>query len=153
MDERYMKKALILARWAIKKDEVPIGCIIVDNESGKIIAAAHNLRNTKKNTLYHAEIIAIHQASKHIGDWRLDKCTMYITIEPCPMCAGAILQARIPRLVYGAKSPKAGAAGSIINILQNPAFNHQLDIKCGVMEQKCSLIMSNFFKSSRFIKG
>jgi len=147
MDEFYMKKALELAGAARAMNEVPIGCVIV--AEGKIIGEGHNLRNNKKNTLYHAEIIAIDQASQHLGDWRLENCTIYVTIEPCPMCAGAILQARIPRLVYGAASPKAGAVGSIINLLANPAFNHQVEVTTGVLEAECSAIVSNFFQSSR----
>lgn len=142
-----MQEALKLAEAAHIMDEVPIGCVIVHND--KIIGTGHNLRNTRKNTLYHAEIIAIDAASKHIDDWRLENCTMYVTIEPCPMCAGAILQARIPRLVYGAASPKAGAVGSIINLLENPAFNHQVQITTGVLGAECSAIVSNFFQKSR----
>ena len=142
-----MQEALKLAQAACAMDEVPIGCVIVHN--GEIIGTGHNLRNTKKNTLYHAEIIAIDEASGRIGDWRLENCTMYVTIEPCPMCAGAILQARIPRLVYGAASPKAGAVGSIVNLLDNPAFNHQVEVTAGVLEAECSAIVSDFFQSSR----
>ena len=142
-----MQQALNQAQIAAKMDEVPIGCVIVHD--GKIIGHGHNLRNTKKNTLYHAEISAIDAASKHLGDWRLENCTIYVTIEPCPMCAGAILQARIPRLVYGAPSPKAGAAGSIINLLDNPAFNHQVGVISGVLEAECSAIVSIFFQKSR----
>ena len=142
-----MKKALELAEAAHAMNEVPIGCVIV--AEGKIIGEGHNLRNNKKNTLYHAEIIAIDQASKHLGDWRLENCTIYVTIEPCPMCAGAILQARIPRLVYGAASPKAGAVGSIVNLLANPAFNHQVEVTTGVLEAECSAIVSTFFQNSR----
>ena len=147
MDELFMQEALKLAEVARSMDEVPIGCVIVHD--GKIVGAGHNLRNSMKNTLYHAEIIAINEASKHLGDWRLENCTIYVTIEPCPMCAGAILQARIPRLVYGAASPKAGAVGSIVNLLANPAFNHQVEVVTGILEAKCSAIVSNFFQSSR----
>ena len=142
-----MKEALRLAEIAYAMDEVPIGCIIV--HKGKIIGAGHNLRNTQKNTLYHAEIIAIDAASTHICDWRLEDCTMYVTIEPCPMCAGAILQARIPRLVYGAASPKAGAVESVVNLLNNSAFNHQAEITAGILETECSAIVSKFFQKSR----
>ena len=142
-----MKEALKLAEAAYALNEVPIGCVIV-NEN-EVIGAGYNLRNFKKNTLYHAEIIAIDAASKHMGDWRLENCTIYVTIEPCPMCAGAILQARIPRLVYGATSPKAGAAGSIVNLLANPAFNHQVEVITGVLEKECSSIVSKFFQKSR----
>ena len=147
MNEFYMKEALKLAEAARALDEVPIGCVIVHDD--EIVGAGHNLRNTKKNTLYHAEIIAIDAASQRLGDWRLENCTIYVTIEPCPMCAGAILQARIPRLVYGAASPKAGAVGSIVNLLANPAFNHQVEVIAGVLEEECSAIVSNFFQNSR----
>ena len=142
-----MKEALKLAEAARVLDEVPIGCVIV--HGGEIIGSGHNLRNTKKNTLYHAEIIAIDEASQRLEDWRLENCTIYVTIEPCPMCAGAILQARIPRLVYGAASPKAGAVGSIVNLLANPAFNHQVEVIAGVLETECSDIVSNFFQKFR----
>ena len=138
-----MKQALALAEAAYAMDEVPIGCVITLGD--KIIGMSHNLRNHKKNTLYHAEIIAINQASRHVGDWRLEDCTIYVTVEPCPMCAGAILQARIRRLVYGTASPKAGAVGSIINLLVNPAFNHQVDVTKGVLETECRILMSRFF--------
>jgi len=144
-----MRKALGFAQRAFRIREVPIGCVIVHNLSGKIIGAGYNLRNTKKNTLYHAEIIAINQASRNLGDWRLEDCTMYVTIEPCPMCAGAILQARIPRLVYGAANPKAGAVGSVVNLLNNSAFNHQTDVKSGVLEADCAAMMQDFFRDFR----
>ena len=129
--------------------EVPVGCVIVHNPSDKIIGTGYNLRNTKKNTLYHAEITAINHASRNLGDWRLEDCTIYVTIEPCPMCAGAILQARIPRLVYGAPNLKAGAAGSVVNLLNNPAFNHQAEIASGVMDAECAALMTKFFRSQR----
>ena len=147
MDQFYMNKALELAETALGIEEVPIGCVIVYGD--QIIGKGYNLRNSKKNTLYHAEIIAINEASTALGDWRLEGCTLYVTIEPCPMCAGAILQARIPRLVYGAKSPKAGAAGSVINLLQNPAFNHYTDIAEGILEKECSALMTGFFERFR----
>ena len=142
-----MQEALKLAEAAHIMDEVPIGCVIVHND--KIIGTGHNLRNTRKNTLYHAEIIAIDAASKHIDDWRLENCTMYVTIEPCPMCAGAILQARLPRLVYGAKNPKAGAVGSVINLLDIPGFNHKVDVTEGVLGEDCARLMKNFFARFR----
>jgi len=151
MDQFYMNKALKLAETALGIEEVPIGCVIVYGD--KIIGRGYNLRNSKKNTLYHAEIIAINEASAALGDWRLEGCTLYVTIEPCPMCAGAILQARIPRLVYGAKSPKAGAAGSVVNLLQNPDFNHYTNITEGVLEEECSVLMTKFFERFRNKKG
>jgi len=146
-DEMYMQKALVLAQRAFVLREVPIGCVIVHDD--KIIGQGYNLRNTKKNTLYHAEIMAIDQASRKLGDWRLENCALYVTIEPCPMCAGAILQARIPRLVFGAPNPKAGAAGSIVNLLDNSAFNHQTAITQGVKQAECAALMTDFFKVFR----
>ncbi|MCL2753004.1 MAG: tRNA adenosine(34) deaminase TadA [Defluviitaleaceae bacterium] len=142
-----MEKAIEQAQKAAEKKEVPIGCVIV--HGGGIIGAGYNLRNTKGNALAHAEIIAINEACEHLGDWRLENCTIYVTVEPCPMCAGAILQARIPRLVYGAASPKAGAAGSLINLLQDKRYNHVVDITKGVLEQSCSKILTDFFATIR----
>ena len=146
-DEIYMTKALALAQRAFDAREVPIGCVIVFD--GKIIAEGFNLRNTDKNVLRHAEIIAIDKASRVLGDWRLENCTLHVTIEPCPMCAGAILQARLPRLVFGAKNPKAGAVGSIVNLLDNPSFNHRAEITQGVLEAECAALMTTFFKGFR----
>ena len=123
-DEKYMKQAIKQAKKAYALDEVPIGCVIVAGD--KIIARGYNRRNTDKNPLAHAELSAIRKASKKTGDWRLEECTMYVTLEPCQMCAGAIVQARIPRVVIGAMNPKAGCAGSIINLLQMQQFNHQV---------------------------
>ena len=123
-DERFMKEALKQAKKALKINEVPIGCVIV--YEGRIIARGYNRRKIDKNTLAHAELSAIKKASKRLGDWRLECCTMYVTLEPCQMCAGAMVQARIDRLVIGCMSPKSGCAGSIINLLDNPRFNHQI---------------------------
>ncbi|MCL2373240.1 MAG: tRNA adenosine(34) deaminase TadA [Defluviitaleaceae bacterium] len=145
--DSYMSKALAEARRAFDGGEVPIGCIIVQN--GQVIASAANQRATNKNVLHHAEILAIDQACKKIGDWRLEGCSIYVTIEPCPMCAGAIIQARIPRVIYGAKSPKAGCAGSILDILNEPRFNHQAEVISGVMEEECGAIMQQFFAGYR----
>lgn len=146
-DEKYMKQAIRLAEKAMDLGEVPIGCIIVYD--GKVIGRGYNRRNTDKNTLAHAEITAINKASKKIGDWRLEDCTLYVTLEPCQMCAGAIVQSRIPKVVYGCDNPKAGCAGSILNILNHPAFNHQVDTTKGVLEEECSLILKEFFASLR----
>ena len=142
-----MKEALRQAKKAEKLGEVPIGCVIV--KDGKIIARGYNRRNTDKNTLAHAELQAIRKASKAVGDWRLEECTMYITLEPCQMCAGAIVQARIPRVVVGCMNPKAGCAGSILNLLQVEAFNHQAELTTGVLEEECSQMMKSFFKELR----
>ena len=147
MDQRYMREALKQAKKADKIDEVPIGCVIVYED--RIIARAYNRRNTDKNTLAHAELLAIKKASKVLGDWRLEDCTMYITLEPCQMCAGAIVQARIKRVVVGSMNPKAGCAGSVLNLLQMNQFNHQVELETGVMEEECSRMLKEFFKRLR----
>ena len=146
-DEFYMQEALKEARRAYSLEEVPIGCVIVKN--GKIIARAANERVTRGNVLCHAEILAIGQACEAIGDWRLEDCQIYVTIEPCPMCAGAIIQARIPVVIYGAKNPKAGCGGSILNILEEPRFNHQAHVTSGVLEEECANVMKEFFRRFR----
>lgn len=146
-DEKYMKEALRQAKKAEALLEVPIGCVIVQND--KIIARGYNRRNTDKNTLSHAELNAIRKASKKTGDWRLEDCTMYITLEPCQMCAGAIVQARMGRVVIGAMNPKAGCAGSILNLLEMSEFNHQVNVERGVLEEECSAMLSEFFKKLR----
>ena len=132
-DERYMKEAIKQAKKAYALDEVPIGCVIV--QDNKIIARGYNRRNTDKNALAHAEISAIKKASKKTGDWRLEDCTMYVTLEPCQMCAGAIVQSRMKKVVIGAMNPKAGCAGSVINILQMKQFNHQAEMENGILEK------------------
>lgn len=151
MHIKYMKEAIKQAEKAYHIEEVPIGCVIV--YQGKIIARAYNKRNTNKSTLAHAEILAIQKASKKMGDWRLEECIMYITLEPCQMCAGAIVQARIPKVVIGSMNAKAGCAGSILNLLQVEKFNHQVEIIKGVMEEECSQIIKSFFKELRIKKS
>ena len=146
-DEKYMKAALREAKKAYKLDEVPIGCVIVQNE--KIIARGYNRRNTDKNTLAHAEMSAIKKASKKTGDWRLEDCTMYVTLEPCQMCAGAIVQSRLGKVVIGSMNPKAGCAGSVINLLQMKQFNHQVEMETGILEEECSTMLSTFFQELR----
>ena len=146
-DETYMREAIRQAKKAWKLQEVPIGCVIV--KDGKILARGYNRRNTDKNTLAHAELLAIRRASRAVGDWRLEECTMYITLEPRQMCAGAIVQARIPRVVIGSRNPKAGCAGSILNLLQVPAFNHQVELTERILEEECSALLKNFFKELR----
>ena len=146
-DESFMKQAVKQAKKAYDKLETPIGCVIVYED--KIIARGYNKRNMKKNTLAHAEILAINKASKVLGDWRLEDCTMYVTLEPCPMCAGAIVQARIPRVVIGSMNPKAGCAGSVLNLLQQDGLNHQVEITKGVLVEECSGLMTNFFRELR----
>lgn len=147
IDEKYMREAIKQAKKAYALGEVPIGCVIVCQD--KIIARGYNRRNTDKNTLAHAEITAINRASKKMGDWRLEGCTMYVTLEPCQMCAGAIVQARIDEVVMGSMNPKAGCGGSILNILEMPQFNHQVRVKRGILEDACSELLTSFFKELR----
>ena len=149
-DEIYMGEAIKQAKRAYRREETPIGCVIVYQD--KIIARGYNKRNWKKNTLAHAEILAINKASKELGDWRLEDCTMYVTLEPCPMCAGAIVQARIPRVVIGSMNPKAGCAGSVLNLLQQDRFNHRAEVVTGVLGEECSQLMKGFFKELRLRK-
>ena len=147
LDQKFMKAAIAQARKAEALDEVPIGCVIV--YEGKIIARGYNRRNTDLNTISHAEMNAIRKASKKLGDWRLEGCTIYITLEPCQMCSGAIVQSRIDRCVIGAMNPKAGCAGSVMNLLQVAQFNHQVEITRGVLEEECSSMLSSFFRRLR----
>ncbi len=147
VQEKYMKEALKQAKKARALGEVPIGCVIV--YEGKIIGRGYNRRNTDKNTLAHAEITAIRKASKFIGDWRLEGCTLYVTLEPCQMCAGAIIQARISEVVMGCMNPKAGCGGSILNILEMPQFNHQAAVTRGVLGEECSEVLREFFADLR----
>lgn len=142
-----MKAAIKQAQKAYDLGEVPIGCVIV--HKGKIIGRGYNRRNTDKNTLAHAEITAINKASKKIGDWRLEECTLYVTLEPCQMCAGAIVQARITEVVMGCMNPKAGCGGSILNILEMPQFNHQVKVVRGILEESCSQMLKDFFAKLR----
>ena len=146
-DEEYMKKALKQAEKAFSLGEVPIGCVIVHED--RIIARGYNRRVTDRSTLAHAEIRAIKRACRMIGDWRLEECTMYVTLEPCPMCAGAIVQARIPRVVIGCMNPKAGCAGSVLNLLDEKGFNHQVQVTTGVLQEDCSQLMKTFFRMLR----
>ncbi len=147
IDEKYMKEAIKQAKKACRLGEVPIGCVIVYQD--KIIGRGYNKRNTKKTTLAHAELVAIEKASKTMGDWRLEDCIMYVTLEPCQMCSGAIVQARIKRVVVGTMNPKAGCAGSILNLLQMKEFNHQVELTTGVLESECTNVLQNFFKDLR----
>lgn len=145
--EKYMKAAIREAKKAYALGEVPIGCVIV--YEGKIIGRGYNRRNTDKNTLAHAEITAINKASKKMGDWRLEGCTLYVTLEPCQMCAGAIVQARMDEVVMACMNPKAGCGGSVLNILEMPEFNHQVKVTRGVLEEECSEMLKSFFKELR----
>lgn len=146
-DEKFMREALRQAKKAYALEETPIGCVIV--YEGRVIARGYNRRNTDGNTLAHAELTAIRKATKVLGDWRLEDCTIYVTLEPCPMCAGAIVQARIPTCVIGCMNPKAGCAGSVINLLDMKGFNHQVSVRRGILEEECSGLMKQFFRELR----
>ena len=146
-DNKYMKAAIAQAKKAYKLGEVPIGCVIV--YEGKIIGRGYNRRNTDKTPLAHAEITAIKKAVKVMKDWRLEECKLYVTLEPCQMCAGAIVQARIPEVIMAAENPKAGCAGSVMDILNNPEFNHQVTVKKGVLKEECSKLLKDFFVELR----
>ncbi|WLR48488.1 tRNA adenosine(34) deaminase TadA [Halobacillus litoralis] len=146
-DEHYMKLALEEAEKAELEGEVPIGAVIV--KDGEVIATGYNQRETSQLASSHAEFIAIERANQQVGSWRLEECTLYVTLEPCPMCAGAILQSRIPRVVYGAKDPKAGCAGTLLNLLDDNRFNHKSEVLPGVMEETCGKILTDFFRHLR----
>lgn len=146
-EEKYMREAIRQAKKAAAINEVPIGCVIVYEE--KIIARGYNRRIIDKNVLAHAEISAIRKACKKMGDWRLEGCTLYVTLEPCQMCAGAIVQARITRVVMGSMNPKAGCGGSILNILEMPEFNHQVQVERGVLAEACTQMLTTFFRELR----
>lgn len=146
-EERYMKQAITQAKKAAAMGDVPIGCVIVYED--KVIARGYNRRNKDKTTLAHAELLAIKKASRVLGDWRLEGCTMYVTLEPCQMCAGAIVQARIPKVVAGAMNPKAGCAGSVLDLLHVERFNHQVEFVSGILEKECQSLLTEFFKELR----
>lgn len=146
-DEKFMREAIRQAKKAYALEEVPIGCVIVCRD--KIIGRGYNRRTVDKNTLAHAELTAIRKACRKIDDWRLEECTMYVTLEPCQMCSGAIVQARIPRVVVGCTNPKAGCAGSIVNLLDMKEFNHQAELTVGVLGEECSEMMKQFFRELR----
>jgi tRNA(adenine34) deaminase len=145
--ENYMLLAIEEAKKAEALEEVPIGAVVIFE--GQVIGRGYNLRETNQDPLAHAEISAIHEAAKHLGSWRLERCTLYVTLEPCPMCAGAILQSRIPTLVYGTTDPKAGCVGSLYNLLQDNRFNHQTEMIRGIRQDECSQMLSNFFRQLR----
>ena len=146
-DEKFMKAAIEEARKAQAIDEVPIGAVIVYQD--EIIASGYNIRETSQTTLSHAELIAIQEANQKIGSWRLEDCTLYVTLEPCPMCAGAIVQSRIKRVVFGATDPKAGCAGTLMNLLDESRFNHQVEITSGLLEGECAMLLTDFFRELR----
>lgn len=143
----FMKEAIVEAKKAEEKKEVPIGAVLVLNN--EIISRAHNLRETMQSSLAHAEILAIEQACKLQNTWRLENATLYVTLEPCPMCAGAIIMSRIKRVVYGAVDPKGGCAGTLMNLLQDERFNHRTELTRGVLEKECGELLSRFFKKLR----
>ena len=145
--EIYMREAVNEAKKAFELDETPIGAVIV--QDGKIIGRGYNRRNSEKNPLCHAEIIAINEAAKYIGDWRIENCTIYVTVEPCPMCAGAIVQARIPTVVFGTENVKAGCCGSVLNLMQQEKLNHRAEVISDVLKEECSSLMKEFFKNMR----
>ncbi|MBS4197975.1 tRNA adenosine(34) deaminase TadA [Lederbergia citri] len=147
IDEKFMRAAIEEAKKAREYDEVPIGAVIV--LEGNIIAAAHNLRETEQNSIAHAEILAIEEACKKLGTWRLEKAELYVTLEPCPMCSGAIILSRIKKVVYGASDPKAGCAGTLMNLLQDERFNHQSEVVDGVLKEECGMLLSQFFRELR----
>ena len=146
-EELYMKEALKEAEKAGAILEVPIGAVIVVND--EVVARAHNLRETSQNAITHAETLAIQKACEKLGTWRLEEAELYVTLEPCPMCSGAILLSRIKKVVYGAKDPKAGCAGTLMNLLQDDRFNHQCEVIHGVLEEECGTILSQFFRKLR----
>ena len=150
-DEKFMKEAIKQAKKAEAIGDVPIGCVIVHD--GKVIARGYNKRNKDKTVLAHAELLAMKKACKKLGDWRLEDCTMYITLEPCQMCAGALVQSRIDRVVIGSMNPKAGCAGSVLNLLEMDGFNHKVEVERGVLEEECSTMLSGFFKELRMEKA
>lgn len=150
MEEKFMKEALIEAKKAYDKLEIPVGAVIV--KDGKIIARAHNLKETKFDTTKHAEILAIQKASKKLKSWRLLDCEMYVTLEPCSMCAGAIINSRIKKIYIGTRDEKTGAAGSVLNLFEDYPFNHKVEVKKGIMQSECENILKDFFKMLRKIK-
>lgn len=150
-NEKYMKEALKEAQKAYKKLEIPVGAVIV--KDGKIIAKAHNIKEKEKDTTKHAEIIAIQKASKKLNTWRLNDCEMYVTLEPCSMCAGAIIQARLKKVYIGTMDEKTGACGSVLNLLKDYKFNHEVELETGLLEENCKKILQDFFKELRKIKN
>lgn len=150
MQEEFMQEALREAKKAYKKLEIPVGAVIVKN--GEIIAKAYNIKEEKKDTTKHAEILAIQRASKKLGTWRLNECEMYVTLEPCPMCAGAIIQARLKKIYIGTMDEKTGACGSVLNLLEDYKFNHTVEVERGIMQQECESMLKEFFVQLREYK-
>ena len=150
MPEEFMKEAIKEAKKAAKKLEVPVGCVIV--KDGEIIARGHNLKETKKDTTKHAEIITIQKASKKLATWRLNECEIFVTLEPCTMCAGAIINSRIKKIYIGTMDPKTGAAGSVLNIFEDYTFNHRVEVEKDILQEECEKILKDFFKELRKMK-
>ncbi|WP_010648944.1 tRNA adenosine(34) deaminase TadA [Oceanobacillus massiliensis] len=150
IDEKFMQAAIEEAKKARALDEVPIGAVIVYRD--EIIARGYNLRESSQTTLSHAEMIAIQQANEKMGSWRLEECTLYVTLEPCPMCAGAIVQSRFKRVVFGASDPKAGCAGTLMNLLDEPRFNHQVKVTRNILKEECGALLTDFFRELRIRK-
>ncbi|MFV5318911.1 tRNA adenosine(34) deaminase TadA [Priestia megaterium] len=146
-DEKYMRLAIDEALKAKEKLEVPIGAVIVQND--EVIAAAYNLRETEQRSVAHAELLAIDEACKKLGTWRLEDATLYVTLEPCPMCAGAIVLSRVKRVVFGAYDPKGGCAGTLLNLLEFEKFNHQAEVVGGMLEEECGSLLTTFFRELR----
>lgn len=147
LDIKFMKEALKEARHAQEIDEVPVGAVLVKDE--KIIAKAHNIKNSKNNALFHAEMIVLNKSMKKLKDWHLNECTLYVTLEPCPMCAGAVINARVGRVVFGASDKKAGCFGSIFDFSKDKLFNHKPQITSGILKEECGNILTEYFKSKR----
>ncbi|MFC3041011.1 tRNA adenosine(34) deaminase TadA [Virgibacillus xinjiangensis] len=146
-DEKYMKLALAEAEKAGAIEEVPIGAVVI--HKGEVVGSGYNIRETSQQTLSHAELIAIQAANERLGSWRLEDCTLYVTLEPCPMCAGAIVQSRMKRVVYGAPDPKAGCGGTLMDLFQEERFNHQVEVVSGIMEETCGDLLRTFFRNLR----
>lgn len=146
-DELFMNEALLLAEKAASNDEVPVGAVVVLD--GRIVGRGANLRETSKDPTTHAEILAIREAAHHMGDWRLENTTLYVTLEPCPMCAGAVINARIPRVVYGCDDPKAGAVKTMYRLLEDPRLNHRAEVVSGVLHDKAAMLLKRFFARLR----
>ena len=146
-EEKYMRLAIAEAKKAEEMKEVPIGAVVVLND--KVVAAAHNKRETDQNAVAHAELLAIESACKKLGTWRLEEAELYVTLEPCPMCSGAIILSRVKKVVYGASDPKAGCAGTLMNLLTDERFNHQSEVICGVLGEECGRLLSDFFRRIR----
>jgi len=147
--EELMRQAIEQAKVAAAMGEVPIGCIVVHDPSGQVIGVGHNRREVDRDPTGHAEIVAMRQAAQHLGHWRLVDCTLVVTLEPCPMCAGAMVNARVPRLIYGCDDPKAGAVRTLYTLCEDPRLNHRIEITSGILQQECAQLLRDFFATQR----